>query len=120
MQKKKEKKKRCNWGDISKLSDKMLEYHDERWCKEVHDDQELFAMLILEGAQAGLSWNTIIEKEDNFREAFDQFDPKIVAEYGKDKIEELMNNKGIINYYGIGDEGEPKKSQESGKMLLLH
>ena len=93
---KKDKKKRCEWGDLSKLSEKMLKYHDERWCKEVHNDQELFAMLILEGSQAGLSWNTIIEKEENFREAFDQFDPKLVSEYGKDKIEELMNNEGII------------------------
>ena len=93
---KKDKKKRCEWGDLSKLSEKMLKYHDERWCKEVHNDQELFAMLILEGSQAGLSWNTIIEKEQNYREAFDQFDPKLVSEYGKDKIEELMNNEGII------------------------
>ena len=74
----------------------MIKYHDERWCKEVHNDQELFAMLILEGAQAGLSWNTIIEKEENYREAFDEFDPEIVADYDKDKIEELMNNEGII------------------------
>ena len=93
---KKDKKKRCEWGDLSKLSEKMLKYHDERWCKEVHNDQELFAMLILEGAQAGLSWNTIIEKEENYREAFDEFDPEIVADYDKDKIEELMNNEGII------------------------
>ena len=93
---KKDKKKRCEWGDLSKLSEKMLKYHDERWCKEVHNDQELFVLLLLEGAQAGLSWNTIIEKEENFREAFDQFDPKLVSEFGKDKIEELMNNEGII------------------------
>ena len=93
---KNDKKKRCQWGDFSKLSKKMKNYHDERWCKEVHDDQELFAMLILEGFQAGLSWNTIIEKEDNFRKAFDEFDPEIVADYGKDKIDKLMSNKGII------------------------
>ena len=92
----KDGKKRCQWGDMSKISKKMIKYHDERWCKEVHNDQELFAMLILEGAQAGLSWNTIIEKEENYREAFDEFDPEIVADYDKDKIEELMNNEGII------------------------
>ena len=96
MKKIKKEKKRCDWGNMAKISKKMLSYHDERWCKEVHNDQELFAMLILEGAQAGLSWNTIIEKEENFREAFDQFDPKIVSEYDKNKIEELMNNEGII------------------------
>ena len=96
MKKLKNERKRCEWGNMSKISKKMLNYHDKRWCKEVHNDQELFAMLILEGAQAGLSWNTIIEKEENFREAFDQFDPKIVSEYDKDKIEELMNNEGII------------------------
>ena len=92
----KDGKKRCQWGDMSKISKKMIKYHDERWCKEVHNDQELFAMLILEGAQAGLSWNTIIEKEENYREAFDEFDPEIVADYDKDKIEELMNDEGII------------------------
>lgn len=84
---------RCGW-ELS--SDKMMAYHDKRWCKPEHDDRELFAMLILEGAQAGLSWATIINREDHYREAFDGFDPKVVAAYDETKIEELMQNKGII------------------------
>lgn len=84
---------RCGW----ELSyDKMIAYHDHRWCKPEHDDQELFAMLILEGAQAGLSWATIINREDNYRKAFDGFDPKIVASYDNEKIEALMQDEGII------------------------
>ena len=63
---------RCGW-ELS--SEKMKAYHDHRWCKPEHDDRELFAMLILEGAQAGLSWSTIINREENYREAFDGFDP---------------------------------------------
>ena len=74
----------------------MMAYHDCRWCKPEHDDKELFAMLILEGAQAGLSWSTIINREDNYRAAFDGFDPQIVASYDAEKIEELMRNEGII------------------------
>ena len=85
--------KRCGW-ELS--SEKMKAYHDNRWCKPEHDDRELFAMLILEGAQAGLSWATIINREENYREAFDRFDPKIVASYDGKKIEALMQNKGII------------------------
>ena len=84
---------RCGW-ELS--SEKMKAYHDHRWCKPEHDDQELFAMLILEGAQAGLSWSTIINREENYREAFDGFDPKIVASYDAAKMEELMQNAGII------------------------
>ncbi len=84
---------RCGWG---MSSEKMKAYHDHRWCKPEHDDQELFAMLILEGAQAGLSWSTIINREENYREAFDGFDPKIVASYDAAKMEELMQNAGII------------------------
>ncbi|MEE3488391.1 MAG: DNA-3-methyladenine glycosylase I [Bulleidia sp.] len=83
----------CGW-ELG--SEKMKKYHDERWCKPVHDDQELFAMLILEGAQAGLSWSTIIEREDNYRKVFDGFDPKIIATYDAQKIEALMHNPGII------------------------
>ena len=86
-------KQGCGW-EFS--SDKMKAYHDERWCRPEHDDRELFAMLILEGAQAGLSWSTIIEKEDNYRRAFDGFDPVKVASYDEDKIEELMQDAGII------------------------
>ena len=84
---------RCGW-ELS--SDKMKAYHDHRWCKPEHDDQELFAMLILEGAQAGLSWSTIINREENYRKAIDEIDPQVVAAYDEDKIRELMQNEGII------------------------
>lgn len=83
----------CGWEFGS---EKMKHYHDTRWCKPLHEDQELFAMLILEGAQAGLSWASIINREENYRIAFDQFDPKVVAGYGQEKVEELMQNAGII------------------------
>lgn len=77
-------------------SEKYIEYHDTRWCKPEHNDKELYAMLILEGMQAGVSWDLILRKEDNFREAFDSFDPAVVASYGDDKVDELMKNAGII------------------------
>lgn len=83
----------CGW---EYTSEKMKHYHDNIWSKPEHDDRELFAMLILEGAQAGLSWNTILEKEENYRKAFDNFDPKIVALYDEHKKEELLKNAGII------------------------
>ena len=85
--------KRCSWVGAS---EKMIAYHDTRWCKPEHRENELFAMLILEGAQAGLSWQTIIEKEENYREAFDGFDPVKVAAYDEEKISLLMKNEGII------------------------
>lgn len=78
------------------VTDKFLAYHDTRWGKPEHRDQELFAMLILEGMQAGVSWNLILEKEENFRRDFDEFDPNIVAEYDEAKIDLLMQDKGII------------------------
>jgi len=84
---------RCGW-ELS--SEKMKAYHDYRWCKPEHNDQELFAMLILEGAQAGLSWSSIINREENYRKAFAGFDPQIVAAYDDQKIEELLQDKGII------------------------
>lgn len=74
----------------------MLSYHDNRWCKACHDDNELFAMLCLEGKQAGLSWSTIIRKEKAIRTAYDEFDIETVAKYGDEKIEELMSNTEII------------------------
>lgn len=92
-------KKRCNFSFGSKthpVTEKVLSYHDTRWCKPEHRDQELYAMLVLEGMQAGVSWNLILNKEDNFRRAFDGFDPRIVAGYGEDKIESLMQDAGII------------------------
>ena len=92
-------KKRCNFSYGTKeyhISEKSLLYHDTRWCKPEHRDRELYAMLVLEGMQAGVSWNLILNKEDNFRKAFDGFDPTIVAAYDEQKIEELLQNKGII------------------------
>ena len=93
------KKKRCDSSfgtEQYKKNEKFLLYHDKRWCKPEHDDQELFAMLVLEFFAAGLSWRLILEKEEAFREAFDGFVPEIVAEYDDDKIEELMENTDII------------------------
>jgi len=86
-------KTRCTWclgHDI------YIDYHDHEWGTPQHDDQHLFEMLILEGAQAGLSWITILKKRENYRAAFDQFDPNIVAGYGPDKIAELLQNPGIV------------------------
>ena len=84
---------RCDWAQKNDL---MAKYHDEEWGRPLHDDQKLFEFLILEGMQAGLSWQTILNKRDTFRQAFDNFDPAIVAEYDDLKVSELMNNAGII------------------------
>ena len=73
-----------------------IDYHDNEWGRPVHDDRKLFEMLILEGAQAGLSWITVLKKREAYREAFDGFDPEKVALYDEAKIEELMVNAGII------------------------
>lgn len=74
----------------------MKEYHDTEWGVPVHDDQLLYEFLILEGAQAGLSWNTILQKRENFKKAFDNFDYIKIAAYNEKKVEELLNNAGII------------------------
>lgn len=71
-------------------------YHDNEWGNPCHDDQKIFEMLILEGMQAGLSWNTILKKRDNFQKAFDQFDYHVVAKYDEDKIQALLQDAGII------------------------
>ena len=84
---------RCAWVGNDK---KMIFYHDLEWGTPIHDDRLLFEFLILEGAQAGLSWATILQKRENFRKAFDNFDANIIAKYGDQKIEELMNDEGII------------------------
>lgn len=84
---------RCPWVDKDHL---MIEYHDTEWGVPVHDDNKLFEFLILEGAQAGLSWNTILKKRENYRHAFDNFDPRKVATYGRAKIDALINNTGIV------------------------
>jgi DNA-3-methyladenine glycosylase I len=84
---------RCAWA----VNDpKMREYHDKEWGIPIHDDHLLFEFLILEGAQAGLSWNTILQKRKNFRAAFDNFDFNKIAKYNEEKVEKLMNNDGII------------------------
>ena len=73
-----------------------MDYHDHEWGRPVHDDGKLFEMLILEGMQAGLSWSTVLNKRESFRQAFDGFDPKKIALYGDEKIRELLANEGII------------------------
>lgn len=84
--------KRCDWAKTP-LS---IAYHDEEWGVPLHDDQRLFEFLILEGAQAGLSWETILRKRENYRKAFDRFNPAKVAKYDDAKIAVLMNDAGII------------------------
>ena len=74
----------------------MRAYHDEEWGVPLHDDRALFEFLILEGAQAGLSWQTVLNKRDNYRKAFDNFDPAKVARYTPKRVEKLLNNAGII------------------------
>lgn len=87
-------KNRCQWAKLD--NELYVKYHDEEWGIEKHNDNELFEMLVLEGAQAGLSWETVLNKRENYRKAFDYFDPKIVANYGESKFEELIVNAGII------------------------
>jgi DNA-3-methyladenine glycosylase I len=83
---------RCPWP-----SDELsIRYHDEEWGVPTHNDTTLFEFLILEGAQAGLSWDTILKKRENYRAAFDRFDPNQIARYERRKIQSLMNNAGII------------------------
>jgi DNA-3-methyladenine glycosylase I len=89
--------KRCEWtGDWSDIDDIMVKYHDEEWGVPKHDDRRLFEDLVLDGAQAGLSWSTILNKRENYRAAFDNFDPAKVASYDETKIEELLQNPGIV------------------------
>jgi DNA-3-methyladenine glycosylase I len=83
---------RCSWP-----SDKLsILYHDNEWGTPLHDDRGLFEFLILEGAQAGLSWDTILQKRENYRAAFDNFDPKKVARYDRRKVQALLRNPGIV------------------------
>jgi DNA-3-methyladenine glycosylase I len=84
---------RCSWA---RGFDLYVTYHDEEWGVPVHDDRRFFEMLILEGAQAGLSWATILKKRAAYRKAFDRFDPKKVAAYDKAKIATLMADAGIV------------------------
>jgi DNA-3-methyladenine glycosylase I len=84
--------KRCTWAK-TELS---IAYHDREWGVPQHDDRALFELLLLEGAQAGLSWETILRKRENFRRAFDNFDAGRIAEYDQRKVEELLSDPGII------------------------
>src|SRR5271170_6043322 len=83
---------RCHWAQ----SEPNLTYHDTQWGAPVHDDRMLFEMLILEGAQAGLSWTTILNKRENYRKAFDKFDARKIAKYDARKVKELLGNAGIV------------------------
>ena len=87
------KKKRCAWSGSDPL---FVAYHDEEWGVPVHDDRLLFEFLVLEGAQAGLSWSTILRKRDAYRSAFDRFDPRKVARYDKRKVAALLADAGIV------------------------
>jgi DNA-3-methyladenine glycosylase I len=84
--------KRCTWAK----NDLSIKYHDEEWGVPLHDDRRLFEFLILEGAQAGLSWDTILRKRENYRTAFDHFDVEKVARYDDEKVAKLLENGGII------------------------
>jgi DNA-3-methyladenine glycosylase I len=84
---------RCAWAGTDPL---YVAYHDEEWGVPVHDDRTLFEMLTLEGAQAGLSWITILRKREAYRAAFDNFDPAVVAEYGEAKVAALLADAGIV------------------------
>jgi DNA-3-methyladenine glycosylase I len=86
-------KKSCDWPGENKL---MIEYHDTEWGVPVHDDHKLFELLMLDNVQAGLSWQTVLNKRENYRKAFDNFDPVKIARYNKRKIASLLNNPGII------------------------
>jgi DNA-3-methyladenine glycosylase I len=83
---------RCSWA----RNELSIHYHDEEWGVPVHDDRKLFEFLILEGAQAGLSWDTILQKRQNYRAAFDGFDPALVARYDRRRVNSLLKNPGIV------------------------
>jgi DNA-3-methyladenine glycosylase I len=86
--------KRCEW--VKNSNKEYVKYHDKEWGVPVHKDKKLFEMLILEGAQAGLSWSTILKKRKNYKKAFNNFNPKKVAKYDDKKIERLLKNEGIV------------------------
>ncbi len=85
--------KRCEWAGSDPL---MVAYHDEEWGVPVHDDRVLFEFLILEGVQAGLSWSTILKKRENYRKAYDSFEPAKIARYRDRKVQQLLGNPGIV------------------------
>src|SRR5512144_861901 len=86
-------KKRCAWAGSDETD---VAYHDTEWGVPVHDDRRLFEFLVLEGAQAGLSWSTVLAKRENYRRAFEGFDPERVAGYDQGRRQELLSNPGII------------------------
>ena len=86
-------KQRCGWGTDDPL---MLAYHDEEWGEPLHDDHRLYEMLVLEGAQAGLSWSTILHRREHYKRAFDGFDPIKVAAYTEKDVERLLGEPGVI------------------------
>lgn len=90
-------RKRCNWATSDEV---YMKYHDDEWGVPTHDDRELFEFLVLESFQAGLSWITILKKRENFKKAFDNFDVVKVAGYDDVKVDELMENEGIIRHKG--------------------
>src|SRR3974377_519476 len=83
---------RCPWA----TTEQYVRYHDKEWGGPLHDDRKLLEFLVLEGAQAGLSWATILNKRENYRQAFDQFDPAVVAKYGMRKRRSLFANAGLV------------------------
>jgi len=85
-------RRRCEWAK----TDFSIPYHDHEWGVPLHDDRALFEFLILEGAQAGLSWETILKKRNSYRIAFDNFDARVIAKYGQRKIDRLLANPGIV------------------------
>ena len=87
--------KRCVWPTIGN-NPLMIEYHDKEWGVPVHDDRKLFEFLILEGAQAGLTWQTVLNKRENYRKTMNGFDPAKIARYGREDVQRLLGNPGII------------------------
>jgi DNA-3-methyladenine glycosylase I len=85
--------RRCGWVGDEEI---YLDYHDREWGVPLYDDKALFELLILEGAQAGLSWITVLRKRENYRRVFDKFEPEIIAGYGPEKVAELMSDSGIV------------------------
>ena len=83
---------RCAWA----VKEPMIRYHDEDWGVPLHDDRRLFEMLLLEGAQAGLSWDTILNKRESYRRAFDEFDPPAIAKYNEQDVTRLLSDPGIV------------------------
>src|SRR2546426_1862640 len=118
------KKKRCDWSGTDPL---YVAYHDEEWGVPLHDDRVLFEFLVLEGAQAGLSWSTILRKRDAYRRAFDRFDPRKVARYEKrDRKSTRLNSSHLVISYAVFCLKKKKKYEDFGLTLranrrpLLH